>query len=83
MEEYAEESKRGRGSLLKFQIHERDPANEPSMQMESMADMEDLDQIGANPEGALSFVGYKKQLDSRSIIDIDLDQHRNTIQLGH
>ena len=31
MEEYAEESKRGRGSFLKFQIHERDPANEPSM----------------------------------------------------
>ena len=46
--------------------------------MESMADMDDLDQIGANPEGALSFVGYKKQLDSRSIIEVGLDQHRNT-----
>ena len=73
MVEYAEESKKGRGSLAKFQIYERDPLNEPSMQMESMADMDDLDQIGANPEGALSFVGYKKQLDSRSIIEVGLD----------
>ena len=51
--------------------------------MESMADMDDLDQIGANPEGALSFVGYKKQLDSRSIIEVGLDQHRSTVQVSH
>ena len=79
---YAEESKKGRGSYPIFQIHERDPANEPSMQMESMADMEDLDQIGGYPEGALSFVGYKRQLDSRSLIETGIEQHRNTVQVS-
>ena len=39
-------------SSLEGVIFERDPTNEPSMQMESMADLDGIDLIGAAPEQA-------------------------------
>lgn len=51
----ADESKK----LNRFQIYERDPAHEPSMQMESMVELDNIDEIGI-PDPALSFSEYRR-----------------------
>ena len=49
----------------KLFIHERDPINEPSMQMESMVELDDIDQIGGDDhELAKSFQEYKQRRES-------------------
>ena len=52
----------GGGSRLGLQIYERDPLNEPSMQMESMVELEGIDQIGADPEQqALNYSQFSRR----------------------
>ena len=60
-----EESKRSK-NLARFQIYERGQAYEPSLQMESMAELDDIDEIGMSEPAIVSFSEYRRLQDSRS-----------------
>ncbi len=57
----AEELK-SKSNYSRLQIYERDPLNEPSMQLESMAELDDLDQIGGDLAAEMSLSQYTQQL---------------------